>query len=59
MFAFLDVVMIESEKLKRKESDSNSWDYEVLSEFDFEKLEDAYAKAVEFLDSFRKQIPAK
>lgn len=59
MFAFLDVVMVSCELLKRKENDSSSWDYDALSEFDFDKLDDAYVKASEWLNSFRKTVAGK
>lgn len=59
MFATLDVLMIECEGLKRRENDVASWDYDTLSEFDLEKLEDAFKKAVEWLNSFRKDVPKK
>lgn len=53
-FAFLDVVALSIEGLKRKESDPSSYDYDSLTEFDFEKLEDVYVKVSEWLNSFRK-----
>jgi hypothetical protein len=59
IFAFLDVVMIECETLKRKEMDNNSWDYDVLADYEFYKVEDAYKKASEWLDSFRKTVERK
>lgn len=54
MFAFLDVVMTECPELKRKDGDQSSWNYEDLTEFDYPRLEDAYTKASEWLNSFRK-----
>jgi hypothetical protein len=58
-FAFLDVVMLECSSMKRRDGDSGSWNYDELSEIDFEKLEDAYAKASEWLNSFRNNVGRK
>lgn len=54
MFAFLDVVMLECEGLKRKTGDAGSWDYDALTDFDYDKLMSVYEEASKWLDSFRK-----
>jgi len=55
LFATLDVVMIECPL--KKDSDSGTWDYDDV--FDEDALRDAYTKAVEWLDSFRKGLAEK
>lgn len=52
MFATLDVIMTKS-PIKKIEQ-TGSWDYD--SVYDEEALHDAYIKAVEWLDSFRKRM---
>jgi hypothetical protein len=59
IFAFLDVVMLECAELKRRDEDIGSWDYDEMPEYDFDKLEDAYKIASEWLDSFRKTVESK
>lgn len=59
MFAFLDIIMIKCDVLKRKDADQGAWDYDALSELDFDKLEDAYTKVAEWLNSFRKRVEEK
>jgi hypothetical protein len=54
MFATLDVVMIESTIPKTKNGD---WDYDQV--YNEDALNDAYKKAVVWLDSFRKPVESE
>jgi hypothetical protein len=53
MFATIDVIVLECDKLQRKQNDPSSWDYDVLSEFDYDKLLNAYTEVSKWLNSFR------
>jgi hypothetical protein len=56
-FATLDVIMTTCKALTRVENDVTSWDYDKI--YDEDAIKDAYDKAVEWLDSFRKPVAAE
>jgi hypothetical protein len=57
IFATLDVVMLECEKLTKTQN--GTWNYDELTEFDLEKLQDVYKKVMDWLDSFRQGMGDK